>query len=149
MKAAEIVTIIASGAVVATGAVFGGLALGSIRSDEKRPDEIPVIVENDDDKDKDDSSKKTEEETLKVGRYTVHYGTYEGTEEDYDGSKVVSRTLTLKLTKDTITFNNGEPLKYTVSGSQLKIIGAPVTVIGNDKIRVDAGSGVDYKWKGN
>ena len=148
MKAAEIVTIIASGAVVATGAVFAGLALGSIRSDERRPDEIPVIIENDN-KDKNDSSKKTEEETLKVGRYTVHYGTYEGTEEDYDGSKVVSRTLTLKLTKDTITFNNSEPLKYTVSGNQLKIIGAPVTVIGDDKIRVDAGSGVDYKWKGN
>ena len=84
-------------------------------------------------------------EVLKVGAYTLNYGTYKGIEEyyDQDTGKTEKKEKTLTLTKQTI---NGE--KYEVKENMLYVNGYSLyEVKGNNKLFLLAGSGVEYNYE--
>ena len=94
-----------------------------------------------------DSSSKSSsnDNVLKVGKYTLNYGKYVGYETDYDDStkKVEKKEKSFILTKDKI---NGE--KYEVNGNKLRVNQFDLyEVVGNNKISLLAGEGVDYEYE--
>ena len=82
---------------------------------------------------------------LKVGTYTLNYGQYKGYEEEYnyDTETVEKKEITLNLSKTEI--NNQT---YEVKGTALYVNGYEMyQVVANNKIRLLAGSGVDFEYE--
>ena len=91
---------------------------------------------------------KTEkvEDTLKIGKYSLKYGTYKGSETEYnpDTKKVYKKEVTITLSKDKI---NGE--YYIVKGTSLYVNGYELyKVTANNKIEQLAGEGVEFEYEG-
>lgn len=98
-------------------------------------------------------------ESLKVGDYTLSYGTYTGVNIEYDwddeAGKMVetSRTeITLKLNSDNTYELSGEKHSYTLVGKDIVVPDFNNSImfrpIGNDKIELQVGAGVDLTYSG-
>ena len=86
---------------------------------------------------------------LKVGNYTIKYGTYVGYETLYDpsGNETVKHTVVINQ-DGTLTYN-GNTSKYTVSGNYIKgNSGMPFQVTGNNQFTLEAGGGVNFTYQG-
>ena len=89
---------------------------------------------------------KSTSNDLKVGKYTLTYGKYKGTETEYDNdtNKVISKEIKIELTKDKI--NNED---YIVKGESLYVNGFELyKVVSNNKILLLAGEGVEFIYEG-
>lgn len=99
-----------------------------------------------------EANKKAEEEAnkgLKVGNYTLKYGTYVGYETLYDpsGNETVKHTVVINQ-DGTLTYN-GNTSKYTVSGNYIKgNSGMPFQVTGDNQFTLEAGGGVKFTYQG-
>ena len=88
----------------------------------------------------------TTNNVLKVGEYSLKYGTYKGIENEYDPDteKVEKKEIKLVLSKSEI---NGE--KYEVKGMSLFVNGYEMyKVIANNKMELLAGEGVELVYEG-
>ena len=86
------------------------------------------------------------EDTLKIGKYILKYGTYKGSETEYntDTKKVYKKETKITLSKDKI---NGE--YYIVKGTSLYVNGYELyKVVANNKIEQLAGEGVEFEYEG-
>ena len=82
---------------------------------------------------------------LKVGEYTLNYGQYKGYEEEYnyDTETTEKKEITLNLSKSKINDQT-----YEVKGTRLYVGGYEMyQVVANNKIRLLAGSGVDFEYE--
>ena len=99
-----------------------------------------------------EARKKAEEEAnkgLKVGNYTLKYGTYVGYETLYDpsGNETVKHTVIINQ-DGTLTYN-GNTSKYTISGNYIKgNSGMPFQVTGDNQFTLEAGGGVKFTYQG-
>ena len=93
--------------------------------------------------------------TLKVGNYTLKYGTYTGIEEEYNGSTITERKATLKLREngtysymvDTGVSNHGT---YKVSGGKIVTDkGVPFNPKSNNTLVYEVGGGVTLNYQGD
>ena len=112
------------------------LTLGTKKKvEEPKKDETKEV------KKKEEANKKEKkEEVLKVGSYTLQYGTYKGMEPTEEGSKEVKLTLT----KDSINYE-----EYTVKDNKIYIENIPFyEVTSNNKFLLMAGSGIEYEFVG-
>jgi hypothetical protein len=155
MNKKEIATLIIVGVIVAIGAGLGGFFLlhnsdsdSSSNTDDtsKTSDKTEDKTEDKKDDTKTDNTKKTTEDTVKVGRYTLHYGKYATPERDEKGNRQVQTVIYFK--KDGF-IREGKTYKYTIVGAQIKLDGGPIyRVDAHDTITLEAGSGVDFKYQG-
>lgn len=99
-----------------------------------------------------ETKKKAKEEAnkgLKVGNYTLKYGTYVGYETLYDpsGNETVKHTVVINQ-DGTLTYN-GNTSKYTISGNYIKgNSGMPFQVTGDSQFTLEAGGGVKFTYQG-
>ena len=83
--------------------------------------------------------------TLKVGNYSLKYGTYKGMETEYnhDTKKTEKKEIKLVLSKDKIN-----DTKYEVKGTSLYVNGYEMyKVIANNKMELLAGEGVELVYE--
>ncbi len=126
---------------------------------EAKKEEIKIAEEQKPQKEAEEA-KKAEEETrikaeeeakeLKVGNYTIKYGTYIGYETLYDpsGNETVKHTVIIK--QDGTITHNGNSGKYTVSGNYIKgNSGMPFKVTGNNQFTLEASEGINFTYQGN
>ena len=96
------------------------------------------------------SSKCTKSENaLKVGSYTLEYGTYKGIEQEYDADKekVVNKEMKVVLSTDKIVVGDISK-KYEVKGSSIYVDGTEMyEVTANNKFILLAGSGVECVYE--
>ena len=113
------------------------LTIGTKNSGNKpKKDETKEVKKKEETKSED----KKEENVLKVGNYTLQYGTYKGVEPTEEGNKEVKLTLT----KDGINYE-----EYTVKDNKIYIENIPFyEVTGNNKLLLMAGSGIEYEFVG-
>lgn len=85
--------------------------------------------------------------TIKVGKYTLHYGNYYCEYEEYDDGKLIMKEAILELDEDEITIGD-EDYEYAIEGDELKLKEGPILrVVKDDRIRVEAGAGLEYNYK--
>lgn len=83
---------------------------------------------------------------LKVGKYSLEYGTYKGTESEYnpDTEKVEKKEIKVVLSNNKIN-----DTKYEVKGTSLYVNGYEMyKVIANNKMELLAGEGVELVYEG-
>lgn len=103
--------------------------------EEPKKDETKEVEKKEDTKKED-----KKEEVLKVGSYTLQYGTYKGVEPTEEGKKEVKLTLT----KDGINYE-----EYEVKDNNIYVENLPMyEVTGNNKLLLMAGSGIEYEFVG-
>ncbi len=89
---------------------------------------------------------KDSKDTIKVGKYTLHYGNYYCEYEEYEDGKLSMYEATLELDEDEITIGD-EDYDYTIEGDELKLEEGPtLRVTNNDRIRMEAGAGLEYNY---
>ena len=112
-------------------------------------------------KETDNSSKETNS-GLKVGEYTLKYGTYKGTDAQYDVGGIISWDITVTLKEDgTYTLTSSDQDMEKDSNGTYKITNEYgftaillssqriFSVIDNDTLQVPAGSGATFTYQGN
>ena len=106
------------------------------------------VVEDKEDKKEKKKDKDTKEEYLKVGKYKLQYGTYKGTEEEYDSDKekTIKTEVKVELTKDKMIVN-GNSMNYKVKDDNYIYINEVkmYEVTANNKFTLIAGAGIDFE----
>ncbi len=104
-------------------------------------------------KSEEEAKKKAEEEAkkgLKVGNYTLKYGTYVGYDIQYDPSGETKEKITMKINSNGTYTYNGANGTYTVKSNQIiGTNGMPMTVTGNNKLEIQVGAGITMTYQGN
>ena len=91
----------------------------------------------------------TSKNILMVNSYILHYGTYIGTESEYDyeTDKVTTKEKKLVLKKDKI-INNDTTQNFIVKGNKLVVNGYEMyEVSGDNTLIMLAGEGVEFKYE--
>ena len=102
-----------------------------------------------------EEKKKAEEEAkgLKVGNYTLKYGTYVGYAKSYDVGGVQSTKMTIKINQDGTLIQSGvfggtSTITYTVSnGKIIASNGMPLNVTKNNEFILEAAEGVTFTYQ--
>ena len=139
MNKKEIITLIAVGVVVFFISCFSALLLVSPNNHNEgdNPGDIPTTSK----------PTPTSDDAIKVGKYALHYGSYYCKYEEYDDGKLTMHESVLKLDKDEITIGD-EEYDYVIEGDKLKLEDGPeLRAIDNDRIRMEAGAGLEYVYK--
>ena len=111
-------------------------------------------------KQKEEEERKKAEEAargLKVGNYTIQYGTYIGYAKSYDSTGVTKEKMTIKINEDgTLTQSGGfggvAPTTSTYSVQYGRIIaqnGMPLRVTGNNQFTMEVAGEIDFTYQGN
>ena len=91
----------------------------------------------------------SDDTVLKLDNYTLKYGKYTGIEEAYnqDNGKVIKTESKMELTKKEIKVNSYKST-YSVKGNKLiTSSGIEYEVFDNNKLRLLAGSGIEYGYE--
>lgn len=92
----------------------------------------------------------SDETVLQLDKYTLKYGKYKGIEEAYnqDNGKIIKTESKMELTKTEIKVKSYKST-YSVKGNKLiTSSGIEYEAFGNNKIRLLAGSGIEYTYEG-
>jgi hypothetical protein len=134
MNKKEIITLIIVGVLVAAGAGVGGFFLArGIASSSSSSDDTTK------------TTSKTEDDTLTVNGYTLKYGQYASAERDENGNRQVQTVVFLN--KDNF-IAQGQTVKYSVENDRIKLeSGLTYQVIGDNKLLLEAGAGVELSYQ--
>ena len=105
-----------------------------------------IINKSPSDKKENSADNSTSPSALRVGSYSLKYGTYKGFENEYnpDTEKIEKKEKTLTLTNTKINSEN-----YEVKGMSLYVNGYEMyKVIANNKIELLAGEGIEFEYEG-
>ena len=94
-------------------------------------------------------SNMNKESKISAGKYSLNYGTYKGTAEEYDPDtkKTNKNELKIEITKDKIKSDSGEK-SYTVKGEKIYVDDIVMyEVTGNNKFIMLVGSGVEFIYE--
>lgn len=116
----------------------------------KKDAEEKARIEEENRKKAEEETQKKASEGLKVGNYTLKYGTYVGYDIQYDPSGETKEKITMKLNANGTYTYNGSSGTYTVKSNQIiGTNGMPMTVTGNNKIEIQVGAGITMTYQGN
>ena len=87
---------------------------------------------------------------IKVGNYTIKYGKYVGVSEEYnpDTDSVDKKEVYLTLTETMIKIDDNTQTYKVVENKIITSSSLEYEVIGNNRIMLLAGGGVEYKYEG-
>ena len=139
MNKKEIITLIAVGVVVFFISCFGALLLVSPNNHNEGDNPVDTPTTS--------KPTPTSDDAIKVGKYALHYGNYYCKYEEYEDGELTMYESVLKLDADEITIGD-EEYDYIIEGDKLKLEDGPeLRAIDNDRIRMEAGAGLEYSYK--
>lgn len=136
MNKKEILTLIATGLAVLLISGFSSFAIVASSGGSDDPETDTSISDD----------------SLKVGNYTLHYGKYVGTSTEYDPDEdeTITSEVTIVLKKDGEMVMGSTPKTYEIDGTRLKVDGSSIiNVTNDDQFTLEAGAGIDFKYKEN
>ena len=139
MNKKEIITLIAVGVVVFFISCFGALLLVSPNNHNEGDNPVDTPTTS--------KPTPTSDDAIKVGKYALHYGNYYCKYEEYEDGELTMYESVLKLDADEITIGD-EEYDYIIEGDKLKLEDGPeLRAIDNNRIRMEAGAGLEYSYK--